>query len=116
MQAQQDFIVIDTEGKNELWQIAIIDSQGQLVYEAFAKGHPDNYARRFNVKPLKEIIVNFLDISQSKLIICHNALHDIQVLKLSFKAVKVNWQNLAFKCSCDLAKSYFPGLPSYSLE
>ena len=57
-----------------------------------------------------------MDFSQSKLIICHNALHDIQVLKLSFKAVKVNWQYLAFKCSCELAKYYFPGLPSYSLE
>jgi hypothetical protein len=36
MQAQQDFIVIDTEGKNELREIAVIDSQGKLVYEAFA--------------------------------------------------------------------------------
>jgi DNA polymerase III epsilon subunit-like protein len=116
MQVQQDFIVIDTEGKNEIREIAIINSQGRLVYEAFTQGHPDNYAKKFNVKPLKEIIVDFLEISQSKLIICHNALHDIQVLKLSFKAVKVNWQYLAFKCSCELAKHYFPGLPSYSLE
>jgi hypothetical protein len=32
MQVQQDFIVIDTEGGNELSKIAIIDRSGKLVY------------------------------------------------------------------------------------
>jgi hypothetical protein len=72
MQAQQDFIVIDTEGKSELREIAIIDSQGQLIYEAFTKGHPDNYARKFNVKPLREILIDFIQLSQTKLIIFHS--------------------------------------------
>lgn len=98
MQVQQDFIVIDTEGKNELREIAIIDSRGQLIYEAFAKEHPDNYARKLNVKPLREILSDFLNISQSKLVVFHNAVHDIQVLKRSFRKLGIDWQN--FKCQC----------------
>ncbi len=71
MHPQQDFIVIDTEGKAELREIAIIDSQGQLVYEAFAKEHPKNDERVLNLKPLREIVVDFLKISKTKLIIFH---------------------------------------------
>jgi|ERR671933_935125 hypothetical protein len=71
MHPQQDFIVIDTEGKNELREIAIIDSQGKLIYEAFAKEHPDNYEKVLNLKPLREIVVDFLEIAKTKLIIFH---------------------------------------------
>lgn len=99
MQVQQDFIVIDTEGKNELWQIAIIDSQGQLVYEAFAKGHPKNDERYLNVKPLREIVRNFLTIAQNKLIIFHYAKHDLQVLKRSFIKVGLPWEKLTHDSS-----------------
>ncbi|MEW6491424.1 MAG: exonuclease domain-containing protein [Cyanobacteriota bacterium] len=116
MQVQQDFIVIDTEGKNELREIAIIDSRGQLVYEAFSKEHPDNYARRLNAKSLKQILNDFLNISQSKLVVFHNAVHDIQVLKRSFRKLGIDWQNFKFQCSCQLAKSSFSDLPSHSLE
>jgi hypothetical protein len=42
----RDFIVIDTEGKSSLSEIAIIDSQGKLIYEAFTQGHPNNAATR----------------------------------------------------------------------
>ncbi|MBD2012933.1 exonuclease [Microcoleus sp. FACHB-53] len=116
MHPQQNFIVIDTEGKNELREIAIINSQGKIVYEAFAKEHPDNYDKKFNLKPLREIIVDFLKVSQSKLVIFHNAKHDIQVLKKSFRKVELEWQIIKSQCSCELAKSYFHDLPSYSLE
>ena len=116
MHPQQDFIVIDTEGKNELREIAIIDSQGKLIYEAFAKEHPDNYEKVLNLKPIREIFVDFLEITKTKLIIFHYAKHDIQVLKNSCKKVSLPWENLTFECSCVLAKAAFPGLGSYSLE
>jgi DNA polymerase III epsilon subunit-like protein len=116
MQAKQDFIVIDTEGKNEVSEIAIIDSRGQLVYEAFTRGHPNNDEIKLKVKPLKEIVVDFFNFAHSKIVICHNVVHDLQVLKKSCAKVGISWQNLKFECSCELAKFYFHNLPSYSLE
>ncbi|GEM_PF-3044180 len=35
-------MTIDTEGKRELSEIAVIDSQGKLIYEAFTEDHPNN--------------------------------------------------------------------------
>lgn len=116
MHPQQDFIVIDTEGKPELREIAIINSKGKLIYEAFAKEHPDNYEKILNLKPLREILFDFLEITKTKLIIFHYAKHDIQVLKNSCRKVGLPWQNLTVECSCELAKASFPGLASYSLE
>jgi DNA polymerase III epsilon subunit-like protein len=116
MHPQQDFIVIDTEGKNELREIAIIDSKGKLIYEAFAKEHHKNDERVLNLKPLREIVVDFLKFPKTKLIIFHYAKHDIQVLKNSCRKVGLPWKNLTFECSCELAKASFPGLASYSLE
>jgi DNA polymerase III epsilon subunit-like protein len=116
MQAKQDFIVIDTEGKSELSEIAIIDSQGKLVYEAFTQGHPSNYNIKLNVKPLSEIVINFFKIAQSKVVICHCAGHDVRILRNSCKKADVTWQELEFKCSYELARHSFQDLPSYSLE
>jgi hypothetical protein len=59
MHPQQDFIVIDTEGKNELREIAIINSQGKIVYEAFAKEHPDNYDKSSISNPLERLSLIF---------------------------------------------------------
>lgn len=115
MQVKQDFIVIDTEGGNELSEIAIIDSSGKLVYEAFTQGHINNHGKKINIKPLTQIVYDFLDIAQSKLIICHFVKHDEQILKNSFKIANVTWKPLNFKCTCELARLYFQGFPSYSL-
>ena len=35
MFTHNDFIVIDTEGKKNISEIAVFDHQGQLIYEAF---------------------------------------------------------------------------------
>lgn len=32
-----DFVVLDTEGNPELSELAIVDSQGRVIYEAFSK-------------------------------------------------------------------------------
>ncbi len=112
----KDFIIIDTEGKDELTEIAIVDSQGNLIYEAFVKDELNAEGPKINAKSLKDIIEDFLNQANSKLIICHSAVHDIRVLKNSFKKVNIKWQNLEFGCTFELSKTHFKGVKSYSLE
>ncbi len=111
----QDFIVIDTEGKDELSEIAIIDNQGKLIYEAFTEGHPNNTAIRVKHKSLHCIVQDFAKIAQSKTVVCHSAKHDRRVLENSFLKAGVRWQPFLFECSCKLAQRCFPRLPEYSL-
>jgi hypothetical protein len=35
----RDFIIVDTEGKDELNEIAIIDRRGKIIYEAFVEDY-----------------------------------------------------------------------------
>lgn len=117
MRSERDFVVIDTEGRDTLSEIAILNSQGQLIYEAFSQEHLNNDAIRLNLKPIKDILLDFFRITQSKAIVCHNANHDLQVLKKSCKQASIKWLNLiTFECSYTLAQQYFPTLASYSLE
>ena len=111
----RDFIVIDTEGKSSLSEIAIIDSQGKLIYEAFTQGHPNNAATRLNCKSLRDIVQEFAEIAQGKTLVCHYAEHDSNVLRNSFLNAGVRWQSFSFECSCELARQCFPNLPRYSL-
>jgi DNA polymerase III epsilon subunit-like protein len=106
MQVQPDFLVIDTEGKNELSEIAIIGSQE----------HPSNEERVVKIKPLREIVADFLSLSQGKLLVFHHAEHDIRVLKKSFRKARITWKKPQFQCNYKLARYHFPNLSSYSLE
>lgn len=111
-----DFIIIDTEGKDELTEIAIVDSQGNLIYEAFVKDALNVEGPKLNAKSLKEIIADFLNQARSKLIICHYAEHDIRVFKKSFQKVNIDWPNdFKFSCTFEDSKIQFKGLKSYSL-
>jgi len=112
----KDFIIIDTEGKDELTEIAIIDSQGNIIYEAFVKDELNAEGPKVNAKSLRDIIGDFLNQANDKLIICHYAEHDIGVLKNSFKKVNIKWQNLEFGCTFELSKNHFKSVKSYSLE
>jgi len=112
----KDFIVIDTEGKDELSEIAVVDSQGKVIYEAFVKDELNAEGPKINAKSLKDIIGDFLNRASSKLIICHYADHDIKVLKNSFKKVSSTWPNLEFGCTFELSKTHLKGVKSYSLE
>lgn len=112
---RQDFIVIDTEGRDELSEIAVIDTQGKLIYEAFNEGHPNNATIRLKRKSLYEIVSEFAAIAQDKTVVCHNAQHDSNVLRNSFFKAGVKWQFFTFECSCELAQQCFPNLPGYSL-
>ncbi|CAN2041747.1 3'-5' exonuclease [Candidatus Magnetomoraceae bacterium gMMP-15] len=107
---------MDTEGRDLLSEIAVIDSAGNFTYEAFAEECADDIISAASVKPLKVILKEFSEIAQNKLIICHCAKHDIKVLKDSFRKVELQWPDLKFNCSYELAKSYFKDLPAYSLK
>ena len=116
MSRVSNFIVVDTEGKNELHEIAVIDNKGKLIYEAFAQERAEHDEIRLNRQPLQQIILNFIELAQDKLIVCHFAEHDIKVLKNSFIKVGISWKKFGFACTFKLAKQYFKNLSSYSLE
>jgi DNA polymerase III epsilon subunit-like protein len=82
-----DFIVIDTEGRRALTEIAIINSQGNLIYEAFSQEYCEfSYLGR-SIKPLKTILEDFKAIAEDKILVFHNAEHDLAVLEQSFNQV-----------------------------
>ncbi|MDF5733426.1 MAG: exonuclease [Rhizonema sp. PD38] len=111
-----DFVVLDTEGKPELSELAIVNSQGHVIYEAFSKNHPNNTIHLPNVKSLTTLLTEFLTIVQDKKIVCHYADHDVKVLQSSFRSVGLTLPNLEFECTWVRAKNYWLGLESYSLE
>jgi DNA polymerase III epsilon subunit-like protein len=107
-----DFIVLDTEGKRAITEIAVLDAQGALLFEGFAEGNEVGH----DVYPIKELLRRLTDCAGKKKIVCHYAEHDEKVLKNSFVAADLAWPNFQFICSYALAKSCFPGMSSYSLE
>ncbi len=111
-----DFIVLDTEGKPELSELALVDSQGRVIYEGFSSDHPNNGSSKPNLKSLKTLLEEFSNIVQGKKIVCHYAEHDIEVLKFSFRKAGLKLPSLEFDCTCIRAKNSWSGLESYSLE
>ena len=110
-----DFIVIDTEGRRELREIAVVDSTGKLIYEAFNSDRMD-VERGLPSKPLITILTEFASIANNKLLVFHNAEHDLTVLKKSFQKVNRSWQNFPrIDCTYKLARQHF-SLTAYSLE
>jgi len=111
-----NFLILDTEGKNILSELVLIDHCGALVYEGFVRGHLSNEGIRLNCKTLVEIIQDFLKLSDGKRLICHFAEHDIEILRNSFKMVGVPWQHRQTECTFLMTKTQFPHLQSYSLD
>jgi Cdc6-like AAA superfamily ATPase len=111
-----NFVILDTEGNPHISELAIVDSQGVVIYEGFCDGNSHGFQNVLNIKSLKTLLTEFLTIVQDKKIICHYAEHDIDILKRSFQKVNLPWQNLQFDCTWILAKDCFPNLESYSLE
>jgi DNA replication protein DnaC len=116
MKFNSNFLVIDTVGQPTLKELAIVDHKGDLIYEAYAENHPQNPTVSPHTKPLKNIIQDFLELAQSKTIICHYARHDIDVLRNTFQSVGIPRPPLNFECSFKLAQCYLPELDSHSLE
>ncbi|BBD63242.1 exonuclease RNase T and DNA polymerase III (plasmid) [Nostoc sp. HK-01] len=111
-----DFVVVDTEGKPELSELAILDNQGRLIYEGFSRDYPNHNPNLPNLKSLKTILTEFLGLVQGKKIVCHYAKHDIEILQSSFRRVGLVFPKLEFECTWDKAKIVWPGLESHSLE
>jgi DNA polymerase III epsilon subunit-like protein len=111
-----DFVVLDTEGNPELSELAIVDSQGRVIYEGFSRDHPNNGSHLPNLKSLKTLLEEFANIVQGKKIVCHYAEHDIKVLKFSFLKAGLKMPSLEFDCTCIGAKKSWSGLESYSLD
>ena len=112
-----NFIVVDTEGKNILSEIAIIDAEGKLIYEAYT----DNTSSKpkLHSKSLEKILQDFWAIAytpQPKIIVCHFAEHDRQILKNSCRSAGIGWKEITFACTVELSQRLFPKLPSYSLS
>lgn len=117
MVATTNFLVIDTEGKDELSEIAIIDERGNVVYDAFSIDYPDAQVAHFNWYPLEKIVDDFQRLAQGKTLVFHSASHDLWILQQSFRKVKRYWPHKwPVHCTCELAKQYFPGFASYSLD
>ena len=113
----KDFIVIDTEGSDEISEIAIIDSQGCLIYEAFNAKFADRQSIRQKVKSLQVILQDFFEIAAGKVTVCHHAQHDSQMIRKSCRSAGLSWKrSLQFECTYELAHQYAPDLPQYSLE
>jgi DNA polymerase III epsilon subunit-like protein len=114
--SSSNFIVVDTEGSHILSEIAIIDDQGQLIYEAYTQTPDSN--PKLHSKPLAQILQDFFAIActpQPKIIVCHFAEHDRQILKNSCRQAGITWRELTFVCTVERSQRLFPKLPNYSL-
>ena len=114
-----DFIVIDTEGRRELTEIAIINSQGKLIYEAFNRDYSEYIylGRSFKPpKPLRTILEDFKAIAEGKILVFHHAEHDLAVLKRSFNQVALPFPDYRqIYCTYRQAQRVL-ATSSYSLE
>lgn len=111
-----DYVVIDTEGRRELKEIAVISSEGRLIYEAFNCEHPNYTKRAIAGRDLKTILSELTKVIENKTTVFHNAEHDLQVLKRSYSQVKLPLPNFSkICCTYKLAKQFVPAA-GYSLE
>ncbi len=102
-----EFVVVDTEGKERLCEIAIVDKDGLLIYEKFVE---DDLQDDF-IKTLREI----KPILESHLLVAHYAQHDISVIKNSYKSIGEEIKLQSY-CTYEHSKNILPKLESYSLE
>lgn len=115
MQLDTNLLIIDTEGSRVLREIAVLDHQGNLVYEAFVQGYVENRSIHYNLKTLKQIAQELVTIIFNKIIICHYAEHDRSIIHTSFHQAQIPLPPLTFLCTYELAKLYIPQSLGYSL-
>jgi len=98
-----NYVVVDTEGKELLSEIAIVDAHGDLLLELFVE---DN---------LQEVLNEVKEILESHLVVAHYAEHDLRLLKKSFASVGQEI-DIQIACSYKKAKELLNDMESYSLE
>lgn len=109
-------IFLDTEGKNILREIGILNDQGKVLYHSFVKDHYNNENIRVNLKSLNTIIEEIEPIIQDKIIVCHHAEHDQKIIFNSFRQVRKIVPRLNFICTVQLSKQSYPDYLSYGLS
>ncbi|SFV60756.1 hypothetical protein MNB_SV-6-1888 [hydrothermal vent metagenome] len=97
------FIVVDTEGKDTLREIAIIDERGELLYEKFIEDD------------LTKTLAEIKPILESHLIVAHYADHDISIIQKSYRSIEETIELKSY-CTYENSKKILPELESYSLE
>jgi DNA polymerase III epsilon subunit-like protein len=115
-QNTENLVFLDTEGKRILREIAILNYEGKVIYNAFVKGHYNNKNIKTNLKSLEIIIEDIKEILRNKTIICHQSNHDRDILKNSFYQCNVPFFNHNFICTIDLTKKKYIDYPNYSLS
>lgn len=100
-----NFIVLDTEGNPNLTEIAIINNNGDKIYEKFIN---DNNRE----KTLNELFHILKNIP----IVCHYAKHDKDILQRAFNLYNINVSKFKYICTFELSKKYFKEFKKYSLE
>jgi DNA polymerase III epsilon subunit-like protein len=110
-----DFIVIDTEGRRALTEIAIINSQGKLIYEAFNRDYAEYIYPERSTQTLRSILSDFKAIAEGKILVFHNAEHDLAVLERSFSQVALPFPDYRHYCTYREAQRAITA-SSYSLE
>lgn len=110
-----NFLVLDTEGSDTLTEIAIINHQAQVIYEAFVQDK-NLHQKNLKSKLLREIIEDLSSLLKGKIIICHNAKHDEKILRNSFRKCRHLFPDVKFICTLELAQKKYPHFISYSLE
>jgi hypothetical protein len=112
----QNFLVVDTEGTEQLREIAVVDSQGQVIYQAFNTNHEQNSPQSPHAKPLDVILKDFTQLVQNRVVVFHSAAHDLDVLKNSYQKLRQKVPTFTSLCTYELARQYFSNFQSYSLE
>ena len=97
------FIVVDTEGKDIITEIAIIDEDGDLIFEEFIN------------KNLKDVLIRAKTILELYDIVAHYAEHDKNILENSYKSVGIPIK-LNMICSYEKSRELIKDVESYSLE
>ena len=83
-----DFIVLDTEGRDTVTEIALLDAQGVLLFAGFLEGGEVQH----DTYPLAALLEQVSSFVQRRKIVCHYAEHDEKILKKSFAAAQFTLQ------------------------
>ncbi len=109
----QDFIVLDTEGKEErLRELAVLDRHGNELCNLFVQETLDQSIPQWRAQPLHDVLTTFFTLARGKQVVCHFAEHDSEVLQAACKQAGIAWEQLDFVCTCELARSLHPHLPN----
>ena len=108
-----DFLVVDTEGKPLVTEIAIINSAGGVAYFSEVK---QKYKIQPHGKPLLKVLQEISPLIQNRTLVFHCAEHDLGVLTYSYRNQKIDLPLFKCQCSLELARMLLSNQKSYGLD